>query len=227
MKTLAITGASRGLGAVMARRAMESGYRVVGLARTPPEDPGFEFHACDVSDEESVKRVLGGVCRDPDFYGLINAAGIASMNLCIATPPATVRRIVDVNLLGTIFCSQVAGKALARRRRGRIVNFSTIAVALALKGEAVYAASKAGVEAFSRAFAREMADFDVTVNTIAPGPVDTDLIAKVPAQDIQRVVERQIIQRKGQPSDVWNVASLLLSPEAGMITGAVLNVGGA
>ena len=127
-KTLIITGASRGLGAHIAARATEGGYRVVGLARSQPEAADYECRACDVTDPKQLKEVLQDLARDEALYGWINAAGIASMNLTLAMPPETVRRIVEVNLLGTIYCASLVGKWLARRKGGRIVNFSTIAV---------------------------------------------------------------------------------------------------
>jgi 3-oxoacyl-[acyl-carrier protein] reductase len=126
-----------------------------------------------------------------------------------------------------MYCSQQGGRLLARKRLGRIVNFSTLAHSIALKGEAVYAASKGGVESFSRTFAREMGDHNVTVNCISPGPIDTDLIAKVPRSNIAMIVGHQIIQRQAVPEDVWNAVSLLLSPAASMVTGDVIHLGGA
>lgn len=226
MKTLVITGASRGLGAHVAGRAQAEGYRVIGLARSLPEGADYETRLCDVSDPAQIKAALGDLAKDETLYGLINAAGIASMNLTFAMPAETVRRIVEVNLLGTIYCASLVGKWLARRKKGRIINFSTIAVPLAIKGEAVYAASKAGVEGFTRAFAREMADFGVTVNALAPGPVDTALISKVPAEQIRAIVERQIIPKQAEPEDIWRSVSLLLEERADMITGEVINIGG-
>jgi 3-oxoacyl-[acyl-carrier protein] reductase len=226
-KTLAVTGASRGLGRHIASRAAAAGYNVIGLSRSIEPLDGVRMLACDVGDPESVAEAGRALRKEPDLYGFVNAAGIASMNLVFTTPPATMARIVRVNLLGTMLCCQMAGKLLARKGAGRIVNFSTIAVPLAIKGEAVYAGSKAGVETFSRAFAREMADHGVTVNCVAPGPIDTALIAKVPSESIGEIVSRQIIQRKGTPEDVWDIVSLLLEPAAGMITGEVLHVGGA
>ena len=199
---------------------------MIGLARSRPKTADYETRLCDVTDPAQIKAVMGDLAKDESLYGLVNAAGIASMNLTIAMPPETVRRIVEVNLLGTIYCASLVGKWLARRKRGRILNFSTIAVPLAIKGEAVYAASKAGVEGFTRAFAREMADFGVTVNAVAPGPVDTALIAKVPAGQIREIVERQIIQRQAEPEDVWRTLSTLLEEKADMITGEVIHIGG-
>lgn len=227
MNTAIVTGASRGIGRYCAERLAASGYRVVGLSRNPDPAAPFESIACDVADPAAVAAAFHPFRRDPTVYLLINAAGIASMNLLVTTPTETIRRIVETNLLGTIYCCQSVMPAFVRRKEGRIINFSTIAVAIALKGEAVYAASKAGVEGFSRTFAREAADYGVTVNTIAPGPIDTALIAKVPVDKIDAIVERQIIQRKSTPEDVWNMISLLLRPESNAITGEVLHVGGA
>jgi 3-oxoacyl-[acyl-carrier protein] reductase len=225
--TVVVTGASRGLGRHLCQRLVEAGHGVIGLARTVEPIPGVRMIACDVGDPDAVAGAFAEIKRSKDLYALINAAGIASMNLVLMTPPETIERIVRVNLLGTIYCSQQAGRLLARRRKGRIINFSTIAVSLALKGEAVYAASKAGVESFSRTFAREMGDHDVTVNCVAPGPIDTALIAKVPSHKIEQVVARQAITRQAQPDDVWNIVSLLLAPGASMVTGDVLHIGGA
>lgn len=225
--TIIVTGASRGLGRYCADQLHARGYRVVGLGRTKVNDTAFEMRTADVADPASLAAALTDLRRDESMYALVNAAGIASMNLVVTTPGETVRRIIETNLLGTIFCCQQVAPALIKRGVGRIINFSTLGVPLAIKGEAIYVASKAGVEGFSRAFAREMSPHGITVNTIAPGPIDTALIAKVPKEKVDAVVRQQIIQRQGQPEDVWNILSLLLSPESSMITGQTIHVGGA
>jgi len=225
-RALLVTGASRGLGRAIAERALGAGYEVIGLARSAAEAP-FPIHACDVADAAAVKAVAIALPRETPLWGVVNAAGIASMNLALMTPPATVQRVIATNLMGAIHVSQAFAPALVRAKAGRIIHFSTIAVPLGLAGEAVYVASKAGVEGFSRTFAREVAGFGVTVNCVAPGPIDTDLIAKVPAEAIDRIVRRQVVQRKGTPDDVWNVVAFLLSDEAAMISGQVLAIGGA
>ncbi|TGY90296.1 SDR family oxidoreductase [Marinicauda algicola] len=230
-RTLIVTGASKGLGAHVSRRAIEEGYRVVGLARNFDDTHKFSDHfepvVCDVTDPERLREVAKSKRRDDEIYGVINCAGVASMNLAVSTPASTIDKLINTNLLGTIHSSIQFGKLLARKKRGRIINFSTIAVALSLKGESIYVASKAGVEGFSRTFAREMADFNVTVNCIAPGPIDTQLIAGVPKASINKIVEQQIIPRKAKPEDVWKVISMLLDDRSDMITGEILNLGGA
>jgi 3-oxoacyl-[acyl-carrier protein] reductase len=222
-----VTGASRGLGRFCAEKLTDAGYRVIGVGRTVVKHSSFEMRQADVSDPESIASAMKDLRRDPSLYALVNAAGIASMNLVITTPSETVRRIVETNLLGTIFCCQQVAPALIKRGLGRIVNFSTLGVPLAIKGEAIYVASKAGVEGFTRVFAREMAPHGITVNAIAPGPIDTALIAKVPKEKVDAVVSQQIIQRQGTPGDVWNILSMLLAPESSMISGQTVHVGGA
>ncbi len=225
--TVVVTGASRGLGRFCAERLHEAGYRVIGMGRSEAVGAPFEMRQVDVSDSAAVAKVFKDLRRDPTAYALLNSAGIASMNLVVTTPSETVRRIVETNLLGTIYCCQQFAPALIKRGAGRIINFSTLGVPLAIKGEAVYVASKAGVEGFSRVFARELAPHGITVNAIAPGPIDTALIAKVPKENVASVVRQQIIPRQGTPEDVYNIVSMLLSPESSMISGETLHVGGA
>lgn len=224
--TLIVTGASKGIGRHVCRRAVEKGYRVIGISRSASPVDGCEMLSCDVGDPEQVVRAFETCKRQSDIIGVINAAGIASMNLVFSTPPETMERIVRVNLLGTMYCAREGGKILARQKRGCIINFSTIAVPLAIKGEAVYAGSKGGVEAFSRAFAREMADYGVAVNCIAPGPIDTDLIANVNAARIDEIVARQINPQKAMPEDVWDIVEMLLQANSPMLTGQIFNLGG-
>jgi 3-oxoacyl-[acyl-carrier protein] reductase len=148
------------------------------------------------------------------------------MNLALTTSEATVKKIMETNLLGTIYCNQLLGPILVRQKYGSIINFSTIAVALALKGESVYAASKAGVESFSRVFAREMADFNVRVNCIAPGPIRTDLLNGISDDQIEKITSQQIIPRQFEKSDVCDLVELLLDQRSSSLSGQVLNIGG-
>jgi 3-oxoacyl-[acyl-carrier protein] reductase len=148
------------------------------------------------------------------------------MNLAVTTPPSVAQNLINTNLLGTIYCCQLIAPLMIRSKQGSIVNFSTIAVALGLKGESIYAASKAGVEGFTRSFAREMADFNVRVNCLAPGPIDTSLIKGITAEQIERIVSRQIIPRRFTTNSVADLVELLMDTRSDSLSGHVLHVGG-
>ena len=221
-----VTGASRGLGQAITERLVERGEEVIGLARNIS---GLNINAieCDVSDYASVKNASKEVKRmKKPVKAFINAAGVASMNMAVTTDETTVQKLMQTNLVGTIHCCQLFAPIMLRLKQGSFINFSTIAVALALKGESVYAASKAGVESFSRTFAREMADFNVRVNCIAPGPIRTDLLRGITDTQIEKITSQQVIQKQFQKSDVCDLVELLLDEKASSLSGQVLNVGG-
>jgi 3-oxoacyl-[acyl-carrier protein] reductase len=224
---IVVTGASKGLGKAICERLLEKGFEVFGIARNIEGLP-FPSMACDVSSYEQVKAVSQKLKKDGvRITGLINAAGVASMNLAVTTPASVAVNIINVNLLGTIYCCQNFAPLMLRNKAGSIVNFSTIAVALGLKGESIYAASKAGVEGFTRSFAREMADFNVKVNCIAPGPIDTNLLKGITSTQIQNIVSQQIIPKQFTPSAVSDLVEILLDERSGALSGQVLHVGGA
>jgi len=221
-----VTGASRGLGQAITERLIERGEEVIGLARNTS---GLKINAieCDVSDYASVRNAAKEVRRmKKPVKAFINAAGVASMNMAVTTDESTVQKLIQTNLVGTIYCCQLFAPIMLRQKQGSFINFSTIAVALALKGESVYAASKAGVESFSRTFAREMADFNVRVNCIAPGPIRTDLLRGITDAQIEKITSQQVIQKQFQKSDVCDLVELLLDEKSTSLSGQVLNVGG-
>jgi len=221
-----VTGAGRGLGKAITERLTEKGEQVLGLVRTKDalQIDGIE---CDVSDYSSVKNAAREVKRmKQPVKAFINVAGVASMNMAVTTDESTVQKLIQTNLVGTIYCCQLFAPIMLRQKYGSFINFSTIAVALALKGESVYAASKAGVEAFSRTFAREMADFNVRVNCIAPGPIRTDLLRGITDFQIEKITSQQVIPKQFEKSDVCDLVELLIDERASSLSGQVLNIGG-
>jgi 3-oxoacyl-[acyl-carrier protein] reductase len=223
---IVVTGASRGLGKAICDRLLSKGIAVFGLARQV-EGLGFPAMACDVSSYDDVKAVTQRLKADgASISGLINAAGIASMNLAITTPPSVSQNIIHTNLLGTIYCCQLIVPLMLRNKSGSVINFSTIAVALGLKGESIYAASKAGVEGFTRSFAREVAGFNVNVNCIAPGPINTNLLKGVTVAQIQNIVSQQIIPKQFTSDAVSDLVELLLDARSRSLSGEVLHIGG-
>ena len=221
-----ITGASKGLGEAIAKHLFENGEEVVGLSRSRGE-LNINFIECDVGNYLSVKNASREIKKKKKpIKAVINAAGIASMNMAVTTDNSTVHKLIQTNLIGTINSCQLFAPIMLRERNGSFINFSTIAVHLALKGESVYAASKAGVETFSRTFAREMADFNVRVNCIAPGPIKTDLLRGISDSQIKRITDQQVIPSLFQKSDICNLVDLLLDEKSSSLSGQILNVGG-
>ena len=174
-----VTGARTGIGRFLCEHLLAQGYAVVGCSRKPAEwkAQGFTYVQADVTNEQQVKALLREIAK---LHGrldvAINNAGTASMNHFLLTPLETYQRLLDTNLLGTWLVSQEAAKLMRKRKHGRIVNFGSIAVPLRLAGEAAYVAAKSAVASLSQVMARELADFGITVNVVAPGPVATDLI---------------------------------------------------
>lgn len=223
---IVVTGASKGLGFAVCNRLISRGFDVFGVARNVD---GLEFpsKACDVSSADDVKKLAKELKNGRfDVMGLVNAAGIASMNLAITTPTDIVEKIIRVNLLGTIYCCQSLAPLMMRSRRGVIINFSTIAVYLALKGESAYIASKAGIEGFTRSFAREVSDFNIRVNCIAPGPIRTDLLKGISEIQIESIIRQQVISKQFDKNAVADLVELLFDDRSNSLSGQVLHVGG-
>jgi len=223
---LIITGSSQGIGKSLIDYLKEKKVITIGISRTGSCESDFSLKG-DVGDYESLKKVYKEIKNQSLLpKGLINCAGIASMNLALTTPPAIVRNVIQTNLIGTIYSCQIFSPFLIKAGNGRIINFSTIAVGIGLKGESIYAASKSGVETFTKILAKELSNFSITANCIAPGPIQTNLLKGIRDKQIQEIIKKQIINKKFTKQDICKVVDLILSEEASSITGEVINIGG-
>lgn len=221
-----ITGANRGLGKAIADRLIKKNEKVIGLVRST-EKLNFKTIKCDVGDYTSVKLASREIKKMKiPIKAFINVAGVASMNMAVTTDESTVQKLIQTNLMGTIYCCQLFAPIMIRYKKGSFINFSSIAVALALKGESIYAASKAGVESFSKVFAREVADFNIRVNCIAPGPIQTDLLKGITQTQINNIISQQVIPKQFKKSDICDLIELLISEKSSSISGQVISVGG-
>jgi len=225
--SLIITGTRKGLGKALAEHYLAQGAQVAGCSRgeTSIEHPSYTHYQLDVADEKAVVSMVRTVARSHGIDALINNAGVAVMNHLLASSSTSAKAIFDTNVFGTFYFLREVAKVM-RKKGGRIVNFSTVAVPLNLQGEALYAASKSAVESLTKVAAGELAPLNITVNAVGPTPIATDLIKGVPPEKIDALVQRQAIPRLGEVADVINAVDFFLRPESNFITGQVIYLGG-
>jgi 3-oxoacyl-[acyl-carrier protein] reductase len=226
---LLITGARKGIGRYLVEHYVGSGYLVVGCSREPSSyNHENYYHFCaDVADEAAVDTLFAEIrSRYGRLHVLINNAGVASMNHVVLTPTSTVKKIFNTNVLGSFLFCREATKLMRKHKYGRIVNFSTVATPLKLEGEAIYAASKAAIVNMTKIMAFELASFGITVNTVGPTPVKTDLVRSIPESKTDALIARQAVKRWGEFRDISNVIDFFIKPESDFVTGQVIYLGG-
>ena len=229
-----VTGGTRGIGAATARALKTAGYRVAAVyagndakAAAFREATGIATYKWDVSDLDActsgVSRVAGEI---GPVEVLINNAGITrDVTLHKMTAEAW-RSVIDVDLGGCFNMSRAAIGGMRERGFGRIVNISSINGQRGQFGQTNYAAAKAGMLGFTKALALENAAKGITVNAIAPGYIDTDMVAAVPEQVLKEIVARVPVGRLGRPEEVARAVLFLVADDAGFITGSTLSVNG-
>lgn len=228
-KVYIITGTSKGIGKELALYYLELSHIVIGCSRSLStiEHKNYRHHTLDVSDESAVVKMVRSTKKEFKRVDiLINNAGIASMNHFLTTSMSSVQNIFSTNFFGTFLFSREVAKVMMKQKYGRIVNFTTIAAALRLEGEAIYGASKAAVENLTQTTAKELASFNITVNAIGPTPIKTDLIKSVPKEKIDALLEKQAIKRFGTFEDIKNIIDFYIADESAFVTGQVLYLGG-
>jgi 3-oxoacyl-[acyl-carrier protein] reductase len=238
LKTAIVTGASRGIGAAIAERLAADGFAVVvNFAGSASEaeaqvsrirNAGGTATAiqADVADSSAMRRLFEQ--SEAAFGGidvLVNNAGIMPLSLIAEATDEFFDRQIAVNLKGVFNGMREAARRL--RKGGRIVSFSSSVVGLYQPTYAVYAATKAGVEAMTHVLANEMRGRDITVNVVAPGPTATDLFLKgKPQEVVDRLTKLAPLERLGQPSDIASVVSFLAGPDGAWVNGQVLRANG-
>lgn len=235
-QTALVTGGSRGIGLAIARSLAEAGARVAVVGRdasrasaaaTGLPGDGHAGFAADVGDPASVTELFQQVESElgtPDI--LVNNAGITRDNLLMRLKDEDWDEVIDTNLRGAFNTIRAATRGMMKRRSGRIINITSVVGLMGNKGQANYAASKAGLIGLTKSVARELASRGVLVNAIAPGYIATDMTSELPEQARIALTEQIALGRLGEPEDIASVVRFLAGPGATYITGQVLVVDG-
>ena len=233
-----VTGASRGIGRAIALELGKQGMTVIGTATS---DAGAEAISAylqeagitgtgmcaDVGSDESVTALVSGIGEQfamPTV--LVNNAGVTRDNLLMRMKAEEWDTVINTNLSSMYRLCKACVKGMTKARTGRIVNISSVVGSSGNAGQSNYAASKAGIEGFTRSLAKEIGSRGITVNAVAPGFIDTDMTRDLPEQQTEALLAQIPLGRLGQPEEIAAVVGFLASFEGGYITGETLHVNG-
>ena len=226
-RVILITGGSKGIGLACAKAFAALGDKVAITYNSSPPPPEFFGVKCDVTDTAQVDAAFAAV---EEHFGtvevLVSNAGITKDTLLLRMKEADFTEVIDANLTAAFRVVKRATPGMLKARSGRIILMSSVVGLLGSAGQANYAASKAGLVGFARSLARELGSRSITVNVVAPGPVETDMTAALTAEQLQTITSSVPLQRMATPEEVAGVVAFLASQPAAYITGAVIPVDG-
>jgi 3-oxoacyl-[acyl-carrier protein] reductase len=232
-----VTGASRGIGRAIALELARLGYAVTGTATTEAGAAGISealaaFAGCsgavlDVTDGASAEALVDQIVRrGGGLHVLVNNAGITRDMLAMRLKDDDWDAVIDTNLKAVFRMSRAVMRTMMKQRYGRIINITSVVGASGNPGQSNYAAAKAGVAGMTRALARELASRNITVNCVAPGFIETDMTASLPAEQQKALLGQIPAGRLGQPAEIAHAVAYLASPQAAYVTGQELHVNG-
>ena len=237
-RTAVVTGAASGIGRATAEAFAHAGARVLladindesgeaVAAALNAQGCGAEYFHVDITDAQSLEAFRQAALANGARVDIVaNVAGWGKTEPFVENKPEFWRKLVDLNFLGTVMVTRAFVDGMMERRSGRIVTVASDAGRVGSLGETVYSGTKGGVIAFTKALAREMARYDVTVNCVCPGPTDTPLMAAVPDKIKEAFARVTPMRRLAKPSEIADAILFFAGPQAQFVTGQVLSVSG-
>jgi NAD(P)-dependent dehydrogenase (short-subunit alcohol dehydrogenase family) len=234
-----ITGGASGIGLATVRRLLEAGWKVAAvdrdktalaaLRRELGERPNVFIAALDVTDEKAVDETVAKAAQAlGGLDGVVNSAGIAADIPALDTPVDLFRKILDVNVVGTFLVARAAGRLMKEKGGGAIVNISSISGVRGSKGRSAYGASKGAVIVLTQVLANDLGRYNIRVNAVAPGPVDTPMVQAMHTPGDRELWTRYLpLRRYGRPEEIASVIEFLLDgTKSGYVTGEIVAVDG-
>ncbi|MBC9030951.1 SDR family oxidoreductase [Sphingomonas sp. JC676] len=228
-KIALVTGSRRGIGRLVAEHLLERGATVVGFARGEGtiEHAAYRHYRVDVADPAAVQRAFGSIAKDVGPVQIVvNNAAVLTSQYAMIMPPAAAQEMLNVNLLGPFMVSREAAKMMRRTKWGRIVNIGSMAASLEPIGDSIYAATKAGVATLANVLAKELGPLGVTCNTLAVTAIDSEMLAQLPRDKVEAIIQRLPVPRFAEADDILNVLDFLVSDRSGYITAQTIWLGG-
>ena len=222
-----VTGGNRGIGLAVARRLAADGHRVTVTSRSGEQVDGLATVRCDVRDASSVDQAFAAVEADQGPVEVLVAnAGITHDQLLALMSEDDFTSVIDTNLTGAYRVARRAVRGMIRLRRGRLIFISSVVGLLGSAGQANYAASKAGLVGLARSLARELGSRNITSNVVAPGFVESDMTAALPAERKAAILASVPLRRFAESGEVAGAVAFLAGDDGGYVTGAVIPVDG-
>ena len=239
-KTCMITGASRGIGKSTAELFASQGADLVLVAKNhsllkelqtflTDTYPGITVHvfACDISDANAVKELFNQLRTFKlNLHVLVNNAGIMVDAVLTMATPEMIQQVIQVNVMGSIYVAQQASKSMIKNREGSIINLSSIIGTNGNRGQTIYSSAKAAIIGFTKSLSKELAVYNVRVNALAPGFIDTDMTKLMDPKFYERNIDSIGMKRIGKPEDIANVALFLASDLSAYVTAQIIGVDG-
>lgn len=238
MKHILVSGGSKGLGLGIVKHLLALNYKVSTCSRSysdemgrlEDETPHFKWFAAEIGDVEQTQSLVKVACAwagEAPLWGIVNNAGIAKEGILASFPNVDSDEILQINLHGALYLAREALRVfLKQNSHGRIINISSIIGSRGYTGLAAYSASKAGLDGLTRALARENGRRNITVNSVAPGYLETDLSSSLSADKRAQIINRTPMKRLAMIEDITPLVAFLLSEEAQFITGQTIVVDG-